>query len=316
MTALLALTGLSKSYARVQALRDVSLVVARGEALALVGESGCGKSTLARIILRLERPDAGTLALDGAVVSTRRAASLAYRKRVQMIFQDPFGSLNPVHPILHQLARPLLRHGLATKADVRLSALALLAEVGLEPASDYIDQHPHALSGGQRQRVAIARALAPGPELLVADEPTSMLDVSLRMGILNLLAQKKRQGLSVILITHDLASARYLADRIVVLYRGEVMEEAPADALVTAPGHPYTRLLLSVARGGARSEGTRAPSQEAASQVGCPFAARCPEVLSRCRVEAPPWVALATDHHVRCHRAGAAGALGPEDQSS
>ncbi len=276
---LLEVRGLCKTYLsggpfggarKVQAVRDVSFTVARGEAVALVGESGSGKSTIARLIMRLEPADRGEIRLDGEDVLTRepRRASRGYRRRVQMVFQDPFGSLNPAHDVCHHLTRPLLRlNGLnpahevahhlgrpmlnlagavAGPAGVRERALELLRTVGLTPAEEFLHRHPYELSGGQRQRVAIARALAADPDLLVADEPTSMLDVSIRMGILKLLVQLKRErGLAILLITHDLASARILAERIVVLRRGEVVEQGPAAQVVDAPRHEYTQALLA-----------------------------------------------------------------------
>jgi len=255
--ALLEIIGLSKTFRAnrlfrssrpVVAVDDVSFAVHRGEAVALVGESGSGKSTIARILLRLERPDAGRILLDGEDVLAGEPAhaSLSYRRRVQMIFQDPFGSLNPTHDVAHHLVRPLLRHGRAAKADARVRALELLRAVGLEPAEEFICRRPDELSGGQRQRVAIARALAVDPDLLIADEPTSMLDVSIRMGILTLLTRlRSERRLGMLLITHDLASARYLADRVLVLYRGRIVESGPADELVRSPAHAYTRALLA-----------------------------------------------------------------------
>ena len=252
---LLELRGIEKRFASggvlrprrtVAALQGVSLRIARGEALALVGESGSGKSTLARIVLRLTRPDAGQVLLGGRDVPE----TPAFRARVQMVFQDPFASLNPVHDVLHHLARPLLRHRRARPDEVRGKAEALLRTVGLEPASEMLDRHPHQLSGGQRQRVAIARALAAEPEVLVADEPTSMLDVSLRAGVLDLLARLKRErGLAILLITHDLASAAALADRVAVLSRGRIVEEGPARRVLDAPEHEYTRALLAAVAG-------------------------------------------------------------------
>ena len=313
---------------RVVAAEDVSFQIERGEAVALVGESGSGKSTIARLLLRLDRPDGGEIRLDGTDVLARepRGASLAYRGRVQMVFQDPFGSLNPVHSIAYHLERPLLRHmrGLSpsrtvaehlqpplkrfhrsTSELVRERALGLLRTVGLEPAEDFIDRLPFELSGGQRQRVAIARALAVEPDLLVADEPTSMLDVSIRTGVLNLLAQLKRdRGLAVILITHDLAAARYLSDRILVLYRGRVVEDGPSRALIESPAHPYTRALLaSIADlGAAEVAGVpRRPPAEETAVTGCPFAPRCPNVFEPCRLRDPAPRQLAANRRVRCH---------------
>lgn len=295
--------GLFTSSGKVVAVRDVDFTLDRGVAVALVGESGSGKSTVARLLLRLEAADGGQVLLDGQDVLARepRRASLKYRGRVQMVFQDPFGSLNPVHTIEHHLVRPLRRHGRATAADAHARALELLRVVGLEPAEEFIGRHPYELSGGQRQRVAIARALAVEPDLLVADEPTSMLDVSIRMGVLNLLARLKRErGLAILLITHDLASARYLADRILVLFRGRVVEDGPSATVVDTPAHPYTRALLaSIAdshvdktaapgrAAGSAAAAARPAGVAASAGAGCPFASRCPEVMDICRAHDP-----------------------------
>jgi peptide/nickel transport system ATP-binding protein len=289
----------------VVALDDVSFTVGRGEAVAVVGESGSGKSTIARVLLRLTRPDAGEIVLDGqdVLAAEPRRASLAYRARVQMVFQDPFGSLNPVHPVEHHLARPLLRHGRARREELPGRVLELLRTVGLEPAEEIVRRHPHQLSGGQRQRVAIARALAVEPDVLVADEPTSMLDVSIRSGILALLARLKRErALSVVLITHDLAAARLLADRILVLYRGRLVEDGPTAAVVDAPAHPYTRALLAAASHAAPIEPpvAHAPPAGAVGE-GCPFAPRCPEVLAICRTIDPRARPLGDGRRVSCH---------------
>lgn len=313
---LLKISGLRKEFVsrglfaparRVVAVQDVSFQVDRGEAVALVGESGSGKSTVARLLLRLESADGGEISLDGVDMLARepRRASLGYRRRVQMVFQDPFGSLNPVHTVAHHLTRPLRRHGRATAAGALARGIELLQTVGLEPAEEFIHRHPYELSGGQRQRVAIARALAVEPELLVADEPTSMLDVSIRMGVLKLLANlKNERRLAILLITHDLASARYLADRILVLFRGRVVEDGPAADLVESPAHPYTRALLaSIADpSGDRSRPVQksAKSSGPAPVMGCPFASRCPDVLDICRTQDPaPREVLG--RRVRCH---------------
>ncbi len=290
----------------VAAARDVSFRVDRGEAVALVGESGSGKSTIARLILRLDAPDGGEIRLDGTDVLTaeKRHASLAYRARVQMVFQDPFASLNPVHSVAYHLVRPLLRHGRATAVSAREKAIELLDIVGLDPATDFIDRHPYELSGGQRQRVAIARALAVDPDLLVADEPTSMLDVSIRMEVLNLLLKLKRERqLAILLITHDLASARYLADRILVLFRGRVVEDGPGDTLVDSPAHPYTRALLSsladIGTGESAARRTLPVTGEDTGN-GCPFIARCPDAMEVCRTVDPAPRDVA-GRRVRCH---------------
>lgn len=246
---LLTVRGLGKRFGDHQALDDVSFEVSRGEALALVGESGSGKSTAARIIAGLTPPTAGSIVTSGVV---------------QMIFQDPFASLNPVHTVGYHLARPLIRHRKARpnpprgvfgrliatggKAAVTARVHELLDAVGLGPAAEVAAKHPHQLSGGQRQRVAIARALAVEPDLILADEPTSMLDASIRIGVLNLLRDLKEQrGIAIVLITHDLGSARYLAERTVVLYRGRVVETGATAALLAAPQHSYTQKLIACA---------------------------------------------------------------------
>jgi peptide/nickel transport system ATP-binding protein len=240
---------LQQSFQGHLALRDVSFAIGRGEIVALVGESGSGKSTIARVVARLLTPSAGQVLLDGRDVlrGEPRRASLAYRAAVQMVFQDPFASLNPVHTVLHHLGRPLLRHRrVRDRAALLARAAALLEDVGLCPPSGYLLQRPRALSGGQRQRVAIARALAVEPRVIVADEPTSMLDVSLRAGVLGLLARlKAERGLAILYITHDLASACAIADRVLVLHGGAIVEGGAAADLVRAPAHPYTRRLLA-----------------------------------------------------------------------
>jgi len=301
--------GLFGRRQRFVAVGDVSFTVERGEAVALVGESGSGKSTIARLLVRLARADAGEIRLDGVdVLATEpRGATLGYRRRVQMIFQDPFGSLNPAHSVAYHLERPLARHGRVAggegdRAALRDKAAELLGTVGLEPAREMLDRRPDELSGGQRQRVAIARALAVEPDLVVADEPTSMLDVSIRTGVLNLLARLKRErGLGILLITHDLASARYLGDRILVLYRGRVVEDGPAAAVVGSPAHPYTRALLgSIAEGGRLEMPTARRRDGHKGGAGCAFASRCDQAVAGC-LEAEPGPRVVGDgHRARC----------------
>jgi oligopeptide/dipeptide ABC transporter ATP-binding protein len=315
---LLSIRGLDKSYRtsggglvarRRQVLRDVAFDLAPGEIVALVGESGCGKSTIARVVMRLEQPDAGTILFDGEDILARepRRASLAYRGKVQVVFQDPFGSLNPVHTVAHHLIRPLLRHRRVPKEKARERALELLTLVGLEPAIDFIDRHPYTLSGGQRQRVAIARALAVEPRLIVADEPTSMLDVSIRLEVLSLFRRLASDlGITVLFITHDLASARNLADRILVLYAGTVVEEGNAEEIVTSPRHPYTKLLLSSlidsrAALEAPIEARPGSAHDANAGAGCPFAGRCLSRLDVCTTVRPANLLLAEGHRARCH---------------
>jgi peptide/nickel transport system ATP-binding protein len=232
---------------RLRAVDHVSLELTPGRTVALVGESGSGKSTIAKILTRMERPTSGTVEVrkdDGTTVQ-----SSAYRREVQMVFQDPFASLNPFHSIEHHIARPLKIHGRTkTQEDTHRRVLEMLERVNLTPAENIAPRRPHELSGGQRQRVAIARALAPGAQVLIADEPVSMLDVSIRLGVLNLLGRLQREDrLAVLYITHDLATARHFSDEIVVLYRGRVVERGPSDEVILDPHHDYTKLLAQAA---------------------------------------------------------------------
>ncbi len=216
----------------------------RGESVALVGGSGSGKSTLGRLIARLILPDAGTMFLDGLLIRAGRRPTRHERRLVQMVFQDPFGSLNPARTVADQVMRPLVIHGLH-RGHERQRASELLEQVGLSPGSEFLDRFPHSLSGGQRQRVAIARALAPEPSLLIADEPTSMLDVSIRLDVLRTLRDLTEHKVGLLLITHDLASARYLADRVMVMQEGSIVEQGPIGQVIDAPQHPYTQQLLA-----------------------------------------------------------------------
>ncbi len=249
--------GLSKRFAlgggllrrqELRAVDDVSFELRPGTVTALVGESGSGKSTVARLLARLYPPSGGSIVFRGEDVTRRRSrrALLDYRSQVQMIFQDPFGSLNPVKRVEHHLARPLLIHGIVSRREVRARVRELLTSVGLVPADEIAQKYPHQLSGGQQQRVAIARALAVEPKVLLADEPISMLDVSIRIGILNLILELKQQHeIAFLYITHDLASARYVADEVMVMYAGQIVEHGPTEEVLQRPLHAYTRLLLS-----------------------------------------------------------------------
>jgi peptide/nickel transport system ATP-binding protein len=239
---------LSLRRQQLHAVDDVSFTLRPGVVTALVGESGSGKSTVARMLSRLYPPSSGTIVFGGKDVSDvrRKRAVLAYRAQVQMIFQDPFASLNPVKRIDHHLKRPLLIHGICSRSEVDERVCDLLQRVGLVPPEEIAAKYPHQLSGGQRQRVAIARALAVEPSVILCDEPISMLDVSIRIGILNLILQLKRElQIAFLYITHDIASARYVADEVLVMYRGRIVEQGPTDAVLQAPQHAYTRLLLS-----------------------------------------------------------------------
>lgn len=313
--ALLDVRGLSKSFPiggvfstqTKEVLHGVSFSVAPGEAVALVGESGSGKSTIARLIARLERIDGGEVRVRGRdiVKAEPRAASLAYRGDVQMVFQDPFGSLNPIHTIAHHLERPLARHKGLKGAEARAQAIELLDRVELSPGASFVTRYPHELSGGQRQRVAIARSLAVEPSLLLADEPTSMLDVATRLGVLKLLrALVDEQQIGVLFITHDLASARHLADRMLVLYAGHVVESGETERVLRHPSHPYTRLLIDAlphGDGAFLDGGESAVSHEPPAKVGCPFAPRCPHALPMCRTEAPAMRRVGAAHAAACH---------------
>ncbi|ALG30603.1 MULTISPECIES: ABC transporter ATP-binding protein [Glutamicibacter] len=230
-----------------RAVDRVSFELSPGKTVALVGESGSGKSTIAKLLTRMEKPSSGSIeVLDG---QQRQVADAHYRRHLQMVFQDPFASLNPFHSIEHHLARPLRIHQrTAGKGQTYQRVLQMLERVNLEPAGQIAAKRPHELSGGQRQRVAIARALAPGAQVLIADEPVSMLDVSIRLGVLNLLARLQREDqLAVLYITHDLATARHFSDEILVLYKGRIVERGPSDEVILNPQHDYTRLLAQAA---------------------------------------------------------------------
>jgi peptide/nickel transport system ATP-binding protein len=296
----------------VHAVEDVSFAVERGQVMAVVGESGSGKSTTIRLIARLIPITSGKVFVQGndILAAEPHGASLAYRRKVQMIFQDPFSSLNAVHTIEHHLSRPLIVHKLAKNPrEIKEKVYELLATVGLNPPEDYACRYPHQLSGGQRQRVAIARALAVGPELILADEPISMLDVSIRIGVLNLMAQlKQERGIAYVYITHDLASARYIGDKIVVMYAGHMVEGGDSEGIMSNPVHPYTQLLLSAVpdpHAGLRTQKEIGARGEVPVLVdpppGCPFTARCKWVMAACRQTMPETTYIQPNHWVRCH---------------
>jgi len=308
----------SGERAVVHAVDDVSLLLRRGRVTALVGESGSGKSTVARLLAQLYPRTGGAIRLHGAQTTVRGGRKFrAYSGRVQMIFQDPFASLNPVHTVRYHLTRALRVHHRVGRGRVETeAALAqLLTKVQLTPPERYIDKFPHELSGGQRQRVAIARALAAGPEALLADEPVSMLDVSIRLGILNLLRDLKEQMyLAILYITHDIASARYFADETQVMYAGRIVEGGNSESVTQYPAHPYTRLLIDSApdpdRIASRADGSSLngnaqstveppadePVDEGTAEVaslirppsGCRFHPRCPHAMEVCTVQVPP----------------------------
>ena len=267
-TPILEVQNLSKTFqgsglfakSEVEVVKNVNFEVFQGEIVALVGESGSGKSTIARLISRLIRPTSGNILLDGrnTRISEARKVPLEYRKAVQMVFQDPFASLNSVHTVYHHLSRPLTRQNLYDKKTISKMINQNLEEVGLSPGKDFAKKFPHEMSGGERQRVAIARALCIEPQIIIADEPTSMLDVSIRMEILEIFAKLRiEKNLTIIFITHDLASARYLADRILVLSKGTLVEQNKAEDLIKNPESSYTKKLVRAASPGWLNEITK-----------------------------------------------------------
>ncbi|CAL4859112.1 ABC transporter ATP-binding protein [Microbacterium sp. MM2322] len=316
----------------VRAVEGANIRLRPGRITAVVGESGSGKTTLARMLARFYEPTSGEIALDGTPVRSGGDVEKAYRKDVQLIFQDPFGSLNPLHRVRHNLDRALrLHHRSGSKAEHEERMLALLERVSLSPARDYIDKFPHELSGGQRQRVVIARALAVEPRVLLGDEPISMLDVSIRLEMLNLLDRLCREdGLAMLYITHDIASARYLCDDIVVMYAGQMVEAGPKDEVISNPQHPYTKLLVESSpdphRGVVTNRdeifGTADDLGEPPSLIdppaGCRFHPRCPFAMEQCRTEAPPRMQREDGHWADCwlHAAGRADLLDTPSMTS
>jgi peptide/nickel transport system ATP-binding protein/oligopeptide transport system ATP-binding protein len=297
-----------RALAHVKAVDGVSFALDAGKTLALVGESGCGKSTVSRLVLRLIEPDAGSVRFDGRDLLSLDADALRkFRREAQIIFQDPYASLNPRMTVGQILTEPLALHDLVPPARRRARVEELLRLVGLEPR--LARRYPHEFSGGQRQRIAIARALAVEPKLIICDEPVSALDVSIRSQILNLLRElQERLGLAYIFVSHDLAVVKHIADRVAVMNLGQIVEEAAADTLFARPHHPYSRALLSAIplpqpharRARVMLEGEIPSALNPPS--GCRFHTRCPFVIERCRTEAPRLVADGAGHAAACHR--------------
>ncbi len=314
----------------VHAVEDTSLALYPGKATALVGESGSGKTTVARLLMRLYGLTNGSLRFKGVPVAKGLGGMRAYRSHVQYIFQDPFSSLNPVHNVRYHLGRSLRLHGyVRNAADERQQIIALLERVSLTPAEQFIDKFPHQLSGGQRQRIAIARALAVRPSVILADEPVSMLDVSIRLDMLNLLLRLKEEDeLAFLFITHDIASARYFAEETLVMYAGQMVEGGPTEEVIQQPRHPYTQLLLSAApdpatmghrhkgEEGVIKKGNGAKEQGDTSETisplrgeppslinppgGCRFHPRCPSAMPVCSQSRPARSDLGNGHWTHC----------------
>jgi peptide/nickel transport system ATP-binding protein len=319
-------TGLTKHFKvggalsrrRLHAVDEVDLAIEPREIVALVGESGSGKSTIARLLAKVHRPTAGEIRYQGtslAAMKTRRQ-TLAYRGDVPMVFQDPFSSLNPAYRVSHGILRGLILHRPELdRAQRAAEAERVVDAVGLTPAATVLDRYPYELSGGQRQRIGFAQALAYRPKLILADEPVSMLDVSIRIGLLNLMAGlREREGVSFLYITHDIASARYVSDRLIVMYAGHVVESGPTETVLADPKHPYTQLLLSAVPDprapldvGAETDRGE-PPQVIDPRPGCRFRQRCPLAVEECGRVTPRPRELGPAHQAACHVATASPA--------
>ena len=291
----------------VRAVDGVSFAIAQGRVLGIAGESGSGKSTLANLLVGLEQPTAGAIRIDGRALGRKPDAD--FRRAVQMVFQDPFGSINPRFTVGRTVEEPLLIHRLGSAAERRARAAAALEEAELRPGAGFLDRYPHELSGGQRQRVAIARAIVLRPRLLVADEPVSMLDVSVRAGILRLLRRLVREnGMAMVFITHDLSIVGAVCDELAVMYRGRFVEHGPVRALLRRPVHPYTRALIAAVP---VPDPAVAPAPLPAelfagtglAATGCRFAPRCGHAQPPCTATVPELQPIMPNHLVACLRA-------------
>ena len=294
----------------VRAVQDVSLAIRRGEIVSLVGESGSGKTTLGEVLTMLQRPSSGSVFLQGEELSRLPPRKLRrYRRHMQIVFQDPYQSLDPRLTVYRTVAEPIQVNEALGKDEIFPRVVAMLDDVGLSPAEAFLYKYPRELSGGQRQRVAIARALILGPAFVVADEPVSMLDVSVASGILNLMLDlRSKLGTAFLFITHDLAVARYVSDRIAIMYRGRIVEIGPAAEVTGHPLHPYTQLLLSavpvvdVATKRERVTTDLETADLEQEAVGCAFQFRCPFVMDRCREAVPALLEVESGHFAACYQ--------------
>jgi len=312
---------------RLHAVDDLGLEIGEREIVALVGESGSGKSTVARVLAMLYRPTQGEIEFAGQYLSSIRGRrqQLEYRRKVRMVFQDPFSFLNPAYRISHGLLRAAVLHRPdLSGSERRDEVIRVLDVVGLSPAEEFIERFPYELSGGQRQRVGFAEALISHPQLIIADEPVSMLDVSIRIGLLNLMADlRDKEGVSILYITHDIASAWYVADRVAVMYAGRVVEQGSADVVLRSARHPYTQLLLSAVPDprvelSVDEAEVGDPPRVINPDDGCRFRQRCPLVEERCALSTPQLVAAGKAQEVACFVAidrstYVSAALGPPD---
>lgn len=303
--------GFFSKKSTLRALNDVSFDLFQGESLAIVGESGCGKSTLCRLAMRFNAPTKGTMLFDDENIHEFKGEKLKrFRQKTQMIFQDPFSSLNPLQNIYYHLRRPLELYHPSDKETMYQKMDEYLTMVGLTPPREQGMKFPHQLSGGQKQRAYIARVLAVGADVILADEPTSMLDVSIRLGVLNLLNKLKKDfNKAFIYITHDIATARYFADRIIVLYAGHMVEWGEVDKVICNPQHPYTKLLIAAAPDPERTEKVELPVVKdndaeirswTPESKGCPFKTRCPKATEKCGEEFPEAKEVFEGQFVRC----------------
>lgn len=293
----------------VRAVDGISFEVRKGETLALIGESGCGKTTTGRVILRLIEPTDGKIIFEDVDITKLSQDELrSVRRKMQMVFQDPYASLSPRMKIGDAIAHPLLIHGLAEKEEAKEIALKMLRRVGLTPEDEFYERYPHHLSGGQRQRVVIARAMILKPAFVVADEAVSMIDVSMRASILELLESfREEYHLSMLFITHDIAVAKLIADRIAVMYLGKIVEVGPTNEVLKNPAHPYTLALIQAVPSIVKREKRRKIqiTGEVPNAVnppsGCRFHPRCPFATEECRIKEPELVEIGKDHFVACH---------------